>query len=117
MGEFEHGLELIRRAQRLNPLHPSWYHFSVARLHFSRWTYRETIADAQHIELPHFYWTHRLVSVALGQLGSAEAAAASDRVFEIKPDFPARAKLRKWNAAPGDPEHFMSGLKTDSLRE
>ena len=34
MGEFERGVELSMRAQQLNPLHPSWYHFSFARLHY-----------------------------------------------------------------------------------
>ena len=117
MGEFERGVELTRRAQRLNPLHPGWYHFSVARLHFSRGQYQETIADVQRAGLPHFYWTHLLACAALGQMGNAEAAAALDRIVEIKPDFSARAELRKWNAAPADLEHIMSGLRSAGLRE
>jgi TolB-like protein/DNA-binding winged helix-turn-helix (wHTH) protein len=36
MGEFERGVELSRRAQELNPLHPGWYYFSFARLDYSR---------------------------------------------------------------------------------
>jgi hypothetical protein len=98
-------------------LHPGWYHFSVARLHFSRRQYRETIADVQRTGLPHFYWTHLLASAALGQLDSAEAATELDRILEIKPDFSARAELRKWNAAPDDFEHIMDGLKKAGLRE
>jgi TolB-like protein/Tfp pilus assembly protein PilF len=117
MGEFERGVELTKRAQRLNPLHPGWYHFSVARLHFSRKQYQETIADVQRMGLPHFYWTHLLTCAALGQMRSAEAAAALDRIVEVKPDFSARAELRKWNAAPDDFEHIMAGLRNAGLRE
>jgi len=36
MGEFERGVELSRRAQELNPLHPGWYYFSFARLDYNR---------------------------------------------------------------------------------
>ena len=117
MGEFERGVELTRRAQRLNPLHPGWYHFSVARLHFSQRRYAETIADVQRMGLPHFYWTHLLACASLGHIGSVEAAEALDQIIAIKPNFSARAELRKWNAAPDDLEHIMKGLRQAGLRE
>ena len=117
MGEFERGVELTRRAQRLNPLHPGWYYFSLARLHFSREQYQETIADVQLMGLPHFYWTHLLACAALGRMGSPEAATSLGRIMEIKPDFSARAELRKWNAAPDDLEHIMKGLRSAGLQE
>ncbi len=117
MGEFERGVELTRRAQRLNPLHPGWYHFSVARLHFSQGRYHETIADVQRMGLPHFYWAHLLACAALGHMGSTEAAEVLNRIMEIKPDFSARGELRKWNAAPDDFEHIMTGLRKAGLRE
>ena len=92
-------------------------HFSFARLHFSRGQYQETVADVQRIGLPHFYWTHLLACAALGQMDSAEAAAALERIMEVKPDFSARAELRKWNAEPDDLEHIMKGLRKAGLRE
>jgi hypothetical protein len=58
MGEFERGVELSRRAQELNPLHPGWYHFSFARLDYSRKDYAGSIRSVEKIGLPHFYWTH-----------------------------------------------------------
>jgi hypothetical protein len=45
MGEFERGTELSRRAQQLNPLHPSWYYFSFARLHDHQEAYEKVISD------------------------------------------------------------------------
>lgn len=117
MGEFERGVELIRRAQCLNPLHPGWYHFSIARLHFSRKDYQETIADVQRMGLPHFYWSHLLACAALGHMNNAKAKEALKKILEIKPDFSARTELRKWNAAPNDLEHIMTGLRKAGLRE
>lgn len=117
MGEFERGAELSRRAQQLNPLHPGWYHFSFARLHYSRRDYAETIADIQRVALPHFYWTHLLTAAAQGQLDRPEAGESLARIHAIKPNFSARAELKKWNAAPDDLDHILAGLRKAGLRE
>ena len=115
MGEFERGVELTRRAQRLNPLHPGWYHFSLARLHFSCGQYQEAVADVQRTGLSDFYWTHLLACAALGHMGHPEAGGELARILELKPDFSAKAELRKWNAAPDDLEHIVAGLRKAGL--
>lgn len=115
MGAFERGAALSRRAQRLNPLHPGWYHFSFARLHYSERNYVQTIADVQKVGLPHFYWTHMLDAAAKGQLGHPDAAAALARIFDVKPNFEARVELQKWNAAAADLEHIVEGLRKAGL--
>src|SRR5581483_9957945 len=102
MGEFERGVELSRRAQELNPLHPGWYYFSFARFDYNRRAYEGTIAAMERVGLPHFYWTHLLDAAAKGQLGRPDAAKALAKIFEIKPNFSAQLELRKWNAAPQD---------------
>jgi TolB-like protein/tetratricopeptide (TPR) repeat protein len=117
MGQFERGAELSRCAQQLNPLHPGWYHFSFARLHYNERNYQQTIADVEKVALPHFYWTHMLTAAAKGQLDQADAADALAKVFEVKPNFSARIELRKWNAAPADLEHILQGLRKAGLRE
>ena len=117
MGQFARGAELSRRAQQLNPLHPGWYHFSFARLHYNEKNYQQTIADVEKVGLPHFYWTHMLTAAAKGQLGQADAADALAKVFDVKPNFSARIELRKWNAAPADLEHILQGLRKAGLRE
>ena len=111
MGEFERGTELSRRAQELNPLHPGWYHFSFARLAYSRKEYEETIRLVEKIGLPHFYWTHLLDAAAKGQLGHPDARQAILRILEIKPSFSAHQELRKWNASPADLDHITEGLR------
>ncbi len=117
MGQFERGVELSRRAQQLNPLHPGWYFFSFARFHYSQHEYAETVADVERMSMPHFYWAHLLKAAALGQMKSGEAGAALARIFEVKPDFAARDELKKWNAAPDDLEHLMEGLHKAGLEE
>jgi Tfp pilus assembly protein PilF len=117
MGEFERGTELSRRAQQLNPLHPTWYYFSFCRLHYHQNAYEKVIADVQRIGLPHFYWTHLLEAASKGQLGRPDAAGALARIFEVKPNFSARVELQKWNAAPHDLDHIIDGLRKAGLRE
>jgi TolB-like protein len=111
MGEFERGVELSRRAQELNPLHPGWYYFSFARLDYNRKAYDGTIRCVERIGLPHFYWTHLLDAAAKGQLGRPDAGTALSRVLEIKPGFSAHLELRKWNASAADLHHIMEGLR------
>jgi len=111
MGEFERGVELSRRAQELNPLHPGWYHFSFARRDYHRKAYEGTIRSVAKIGLPHFYWTYLLNAAAKGQLGHPDAGKALSRILEIKPGFSAHLELRKWNASPADLDHIMEGLR------
>jgi TolB-like protein/DNA-binding winged helix-turn-helix (wHTH) protein len=112
MGEFERGVELSRRAQELNPLHPGWYYFSFARLDYNRKAYDGTIRWVEKIGLPHFYWTHLLDAAAKGQLGRPDAGEALAKVLEIKPNFSAHLELRKWNASPADLDHIVAGLQS-----
>lgn len=117
MGEYERGIELSRRAQQLNPLHPGWYHFGFARYHYHQYAYEDMLVDVQRISMPDFYWTHLLDAAALGQLGRSEAGASLEQVKKLKPEFSARAELRKWNVAPHDFEHIMEGLRKAGLKE
>ncbi|AXS41189.1 tetratricopeptide repeat protein [Breoghania sp. L-A4] len=111
MGEYERGIELSARAQQLNPLHPGWYHFSLARLHYHQCLYEEMLVDVQRISMPNFYWTHILNAAALGQLGREDAAASLAMMKRVKPGISAAAEMRKWNLAPHDFTHIMDGLR------
>ena len=110
MGQFERGVALSKRAQLLNPLHPGWYHFSFARLHYHQRNYAETIIDVEKIGMPYFYWTHLLTAASKGQLGAPDAGEALARMFAIKPNLSLRVELKKWNAAPDDMAHILEGL-------
>jgi TolB-like protein/DNA-binding winged helix-turn-helix (wHTH) protein len=111
MGEFERGVELSRRAQELNPLHPGWYYFSFARRDYNRKAYGDAIRSVEKIGLPSFYWTHLLDAAAKGQLGRPDAAKALSGLLAIKPNFSASLELRKWNASQQDLDHIVEGLR------
>lgn len=117
MGAFERGVALSRRARALNPLHPGWYHFSTARWHYDRGEYEAVLADVERAALPEFYWSHLLKAAAEGQLGRSDAPASIARLFGLKPGVRPRDELLKWNAAPGDVDHLMEGLRKAGLAE
>jgi TolB-like protein len=117
MGEFERGVALSRRAQQLNPLHPGWYYFSFARMHYAQKSYAQAMADLQRVGMPHFYWMHLLMAAAQGQLGHPDGAASLRQMSAVKPGCSARAELQRWNAAPSDLEHILEGLRKAGLRE
>lgn len=108
---------MSRRARALNPLHPGWYHFALARLHYHQKNYEAAIADVERVGLPDFYWTHLLLGAAKGQLGRADADEEIATIFALKPDFSARAELRKWNAQARDLSHMLEGLRKAGLKE
>jgi len=111
MGEFERGIALSQRAQELNPLHPGWYHFSFARLHYRERRYEDTLVDMQRISMPGFYWFHMLNAAAFGQLGRKEAAQSLAMMKEIKPGVTPAAAMNKWNLTPEDHAHILEGLR------
>lgn len=116
IGEHERGCDLMRQAIELNPLHPGWFHFAFARLHYARREYRAVLADIEAVDMPDFYWTWLLRTAALGQLGDADGAAKSiAQLRRIRPNFDARAEVMKWNAAYDDFQHLVEGLAKAGL--
>jgi TolB-like protein len=116
MGDFERGVALSRQAQRLNPLHPGWYHFSLARHHFHRREYLATLAVLEEIAMPDFYWWNMLKAAAEGQLERPQAAASLASAYRLNPDLSPIDELRKWNAAPDDLEHLAEGLRKAGMK-
>ncbi len=116
MGQFERGTELTRQAMELNPLHPGWYYFALARHHMNQHDHEAVLIDVQKVDMPEFYWSHLLEAAALGHLGRAERGdAALGRLFELTPDFSAPEELHKWNAAADDAAHIIEGLRKAGL--
>jgi tetratricopeptide (TPR) repeat protein len=112
MGDFGRGVDLSRRAIELNPLHPGWYHFSFARLHYYQRRYEDMLVDVRRISMPEFYWVHLLEAAALGQLGRINEAQVSLALMKKnKPSVSAVAEMNKWNVAPRDFEHILEGLR------
>ncbi|MGJ8570168.1 MAG: winged helix-turn-helix domain-containing tetratricopeptide repeat protein [Hoeflea sp.] len=111
MGDFERGIALSRRAQELNPLHPGWYHFSYALLHYRARQYEETLVDMQRISMPDFYWSHMLNAAALGQLERKDAPGSLAVMKQVKPGVSPTGEMNKWNVPADDHAHIMDGLR------
>jgi tetratricopeptide (TPR) repeat protein len=110
-GEYERGSELSDRAKALNPLHPGWFHFSSALLHFHRRQHEDVLLDVQRISMPGFYWTHLLGAAAYGHLKRAEASEVLAKMKATKPGISAATEIQKWNVVPQDCAHIMDGLR------
>ena len=116
IGQYERGIELSGQAMELNPLHPGWYHFALARHHMYQREHEAVLIDVQKIDMPEFYWTHLLEAAALGHLGRAERArAALGRLLALTPGFSAADELHKWNTASDDAAHIVEGLRKAGL--
>ena len=88
VGGYELGWEFIERAKRLNPHHPSWYHFVNYLVHFRNARYEEAWEEAQKIHMKGTFWHPLFRASVLGKLRRIEEAAVYiNELLEIKPDF------------------------------
>jgi len=110
-GEYQRGSDLSDRAKALNPLHPGWFHFSSALLHFHQRRHEEVLVDVQRISMPDFYWAHLLNAAAFGHLGRRDASVSLAKMKAVKPGVSAAGEIHKWNVAPQDCAHIMAGLR------
>ncbi len=116
MGLDEKGATLTKQAIALNPLHPTWYHFSFARRNFQDHNYDAALVEISNVNLPEFYRSWLVRASAYGYLGRLEEGQqAFEKLLALKPDFDARTELLKWNTAYDDAEHFLEGLEKVGL--
>lgn len=117
LGEYERGSKLSDRAKVLNPLHPGWFHFSSALLHFHQHRYEDVLVDVQRISMPDFYWSHLLSAAAFGHLGRPEARASLAKMAEVKPGVSAVEEILKWNVEQQASARIMEGLRKAGHKE
>lgn len=111
----ERGLALVKKAMALNPSHPDWYRLPVAWVYWWKGEYGEAVAEAKKINMPDYFWTHKLLAVIYAGLGRKdEAATAVANVLKLRPDMPLaiRAEWRKWNV----PEEVIDRVIADLRR-
>jgi len=118
LGRAEEGVELIKKAMRLNPKYPDWYGQSLIFALYSAKHYEEAIAVSKTINVRHI---KTILDIAgsyahAGQLEEAKIFAAS--VLEKNPDF----TLSWWRERrpyqnPADSEHYFDGLRKAGLPE
>jgi adenylate cyclase len=120
-GQAKDGLELARKAVRLNPHCPEWYIAQLGQIYFDARQYEEaiaTLAGLRSLDTVPIRLTQAASHAALSH--REEAARAIQRVFELDP----QASLGRWTSAerapykePKDLEHFRSNLRKAGLPE
>ena len=73
-GNWERGVALVKKAMKLNPDHPGWYHYSTGKFQFSRGDYGEALAEFHKLDSPDFWITHLVLVYTYGHLGKLDEA-------------------------------------------
>jgi len=96
-GAYERGLALLNESIRLNPLHPSWYHYSFVVAHVVRGEIAPALARLALVDIQEFHWTLVLKAALLALNGDdAEAAQVYRRLRALYPDLNVEEYLRRW---------------------
>lgn len=114
-GSADRAIELLKRAMRLNPLHPDWYLWNLGEAYFDLTRYGEAIHTLKsmndHSE------AHRLLASSYALLGQmTEARYHASQVLVVHPDF----TLDHWRTVPPNKnteplERFIEGLRIAGL--
>lgn len=120
-GRHEEGLEMARRAMRLNPHYPEWYVLQLGQIYHDARRYEDAIATLE--DVPHLdtVFGQLFLAASHANLGHADAARkAIERALEIDP----KVTLQWWTSPevtpykdPRDLEHYRDGLRKAKLPE
>lgn len=110
-GQYERGLALLSESMRLNPLHPTWYHYSFVIWHVLGDEYAAALARLERVDIKEFHWTLLLKAAVLALSGAlGEAAAAYRRFRALYPAFDVEAYLRLWIRSEAYIARIVSGI-------
>ncbi len=112
------GVALTEKAMRIDPNPAGWYHVADILSHYQAGDYEAARQSSLKMNIPGFYMTHMWRLAIYGQLGRADAAAASlARLLELYPGFAeyAEYELDKFNVYPGLAEHLIDGWQKGGL--
>jgi adenylate cyclase len=117
----ERGINLVKRAMKLDPFLPPTVTAALADHHFDRGEYEEALAVARKVNLPGLYWFQALLAVISAELGrQGEASSAVAELLRLRPDFTIEKyveEARKWNATDDSIRRWVSALRKAGLPE
>jgi tetratricopeptide (TPR) repeat protein len=120
VGEWERGIELMKRAMRLNPHHPGWYYL-VDYLNFYRQgEYELALIEAGRFNISAFYWDPLIRAAVQGQLNQqAEAEKSLNELLDLIPDFKQRGKdlIRRFAYSDEHVEMIWDGLQKAGIEK
>ena len=87
-GEWERGLDLLKKGIKLNPYHPSWFHLATFMDYYRRGEYENAFAEAIKFNYPELFWDPLMRTAALSRMGrKEEAKTAVSQLLKLEPDF------------------------------
>jgi TolB-like protein/cytochrome c-type biogenesis protein CcmH/NrfG len=87
-GEWERGVEIVRRSMALNPHHPGWYHFPQFFDHYRKGEFDQALQTAKRLNMPEDFWVHAVTAAVCGRLGrKQEARAALEALRRLLPGY------------------------------
>ena len=118
-GAWDRGIVHANKAIALSPTHPGWFHVAGVIYHYRKRDYEASLAEAQQIQMPEFYWNYVRLAMCYGQLGrDREGQAACEKLLELAPDFAERVwdYLAAWNLPEDFARQVVDGLRKAGLR-
>jgi len=92
-GEWDRGLDLLKKGMKLNPYHPSWFHLAPYMDSYRRGEYENALAEALKFNFPELYLDPMMRAATLGRLGRHdEAKTAVGQLLKLEPDFATRGR-------------------------
>jgi TolB-like protein len=84
----ERGISFVRKAMKLDPYHPTWFHLPISAHHFLRGEYEEALAAVRRIDIPGNYVTQIFLAAIQAQLGrESEARSAIQELLRLRPGY------------------------------
>jgi adenylate cyclase len=114
LGQWERSLALMRKAMRLNPHHPGWYHVVPFFYHYYQGEYETALFDAKGFNTPDYFWDPLTRAAVLGQLDhQAEAKKAGGELLALVPDFERRGRslIQRMVYADEQVDMLLEGLR------
>jgi adenylate cyclase len=117
-GEYQEGLAIIERSQRLNPRCPTWFHLVPFLMHYEREEYEAALSEANLLGIADLFWDPLIKAATLGKLGRQEEARQSlERLLMLRPDFAQRPAQYIGIFVISDPlrQQLLDGLNAAGL--
>jgi len=93
-GDWERGVNWIKKAIKLNPYYRSWVRHAVCFNWIRVGNYEKAYQESLHFMMPELFWDPLLKAAACGHLGRIEEGQACVRaLLALKPDFEQRGRI------------------------
>jgi adenylate cyclase len=112
------GVAMLRKAMKLNPMYPTWYHFPIAWDLYEKGDYQAALQEAKRIDLEGYFWTHVVRAAVYGAMGrGVEGKRSVEKLMELYPDFASRYQDQagRWNLPQALVDRISEDLRKAGL--